>query len=90
MNKAIFFLIGLLSIFLTVVYLDNSLLKKDIASINKALAHRERIAYIWSYRYDFLRYQLSHTNIRVSLLEKEVEDSKNSQDIQWILSPGGG
>jgi hypothetical protein len=58
MNRVLFFLIGLLAIFDMTMYFENAELKTEIVSINKTLAHREKMAYIWADRYDFLRYQL--------------------------------
>uniref|UniRef100_A0A6M3IZM5 Uncharacterized protein n=1 Tax=viral metagenome TaxID=1070528 RepID=A0A6M3IZM5_9ZZZZ len=70
MNKILIFLIGLLAIFGMTTYFENNALQSEMASINKTLAHRERIAYRYADRYNFLRYQLSSTNMRVSVLEQ--------------------
>jgi hypothetical protein len=58
MNKALFFLIGLMLIAVMTVSFENKELKKDIESINKILSHRERMTQIYAERYDFLRYQI--------------------------------
>jgi len=71
--KILYFVMGLLFIFLSLCQLENIGLQKEIDSIEKALAHREKMARIWADRYDFLRYQLSATNIRVSILENESQ-----------------
>ena len=62
MNKILIFLIGLLAIFGMAIYFENAEFKSEVMSINKTLAHRERIASIYADRYNFLRYQLSSTN----------------------------
>jgi uncharacterized protein (UPF0333 family) len=57
MNKILFFLIGLLAIFGMMLHFENAEFKSEIASINQTLAHREKMASVYSDRYDFLKYQ---------------------------------
>src|SRR4030042_4263755 len=58
--------------------IENDLYRTELDSINKTLAHRERIAHIYSDRYDFLRYAISSTTMRVSLLEHQWKDYEST------------
>jgi len=78
MNKALLFLIGLLMIFGMMMCFENVELKTEIVSINKTLAHRERIASVWADRYNFLRYAISMTNMRVTVLEHQWKDYEST------------
>jgi len=73
--KILIILIVIIGVFTGSAWLvcENLSIKSEIASTHKALAHRELITRVWADRYNFLRYQLSATNIRVSTLENESQ-----------------
>lgn len=69
---------------------DYLLQQKEINNLHKTLAHQELVNKALIDRYNFLRYVLSESNVRISALEdqRNVEVTHHWDPIEY--KPGGG